>query len=373
MPKVARPVVLSDSSRELLQGWVRAQFTPQQVVLRSRILLMAADGKQDLEIASELDVNRHTPALWRKRFLATGLDGVWETGSGRGRKPSFDQDKVAAMIEATLQTKPKGSTHWSCRTFARAQKVSKNTVNRLWQDYNLKPHRTQSFKLSRDIRFLEKLTDVVGLYLNPPAKSLVLCIDEKSQIQALDRTQPGLPLKKGRCGTFTHDYVRHGTTTLFAALEVLDGKVIGQCFPRHRHQEFLKFLRRLDGEFPENLKLHLVLDNYGTHTHPKVDCWLKRHPRFTLHFIPTSSSWLNQVERWFGELTQKAVRRGTFTSVPHLQDAIEEYLEAWNEAPRPFVWTATVATIMAKVQRARDTLEEIKPGWSQRKRRKKRK
>jgi transposase len=227
MPKVARPVVLSESSRELLQGWVRAQFTPQQVVLRSRILLMAADGKQDLEIASELDVNRHTPALWRKRFLATGLDGVWETGSGRGRKPSFDQDKVAAMIEATLQTKPKGSTHWSCRTFARAQKVSKNTVNRLWQDYNLKPHRTQSFKLSRDIRFLEKLTDVVGLYLNPPAKSLVLCIDEKSQIQALDRTQPGLPLKKGRCGTFTHDYVRHGTTTLFAALEVLDGKVIG--------------------------------------------------------------------------------------------------------------------------------------------------
>ena len=372
MPKTARAVVLSEVDREQLQKWIRAQFTPQQVVLRSRILLMASEGKQDLEIASELEVNRHTPALWRKRFQSEGLDGVWETRPGRGRKPSYEEDKVAALIKATLHTKPKGSTHWSCRTLARAQKVSKSTVNRLWQDYNLKPHRTQSFKLSRDIKFLEKLTDVVGLYLNPPEKSLVLCIDEKSQIQALDRTQPGLPLKQGRCGTFTHDYVRHGTTTLFAALEILDGKVIGQCFPRHRHQEFLKFLRRLDSEFPETLKLHLVLDNYGTHKHPKVKSWLERHPRFTLHFIPTSSSWLNQVERWFGELTQKAVRRGAFVSVPELQGAIEEFLKAWNEAPQPFVWTATVENIMAKVERARQRLDEIKPGWFQRKRRKKR-
>ncbi len=219
----------------------------------------------------------------------------------------------------------------------------------------------------------KKLTDVVGLYLNPPDKGLVLCIDEKSQIQALDRTQPGLPFKKGRCGTFTHDYLRHGTTTLFAALEILEGKVIGQCFPRHRHQEFLKFLRRLDDEFPDPLKLHLVLDNYGTHKHPKVGAWLKRHPRFVLHFIPTSSSWLNQVERWFGELTQKAVRRGAFASVAELQETINEFLEAWNEAPRPFAWTATVETIMAKVERARQKLEEIKPRWSQRKKRKKRK
>ena len=223
-----------------------------------------------------------------------------------------------------------------------------------------------AFKLSRDVKFLEKLTDVVGLYLNPPDRSLVLCIDEKSQIQALDRTQPGLPLKQGRCGTFTHDYVRHGTTTLFAALEILEGKVIGQCFPRHRHQEFLRFLRRLDDEFPENLKLHLVLDNYGTHKHPKVEAWLQRHPRFTVHFIPTSSSWLNQVERWFGELTQKAVRRGTFISVAELQSVIEQFLQAWNEAPRPFVWTATVEKIMAKIERARQKLDEIKPGWSQR-------
>jgi len=371
MPKVARAVVLSEGDREQLQNWIRAQFTPQQVVLRSRILLMAAEGKQDLEIASELAINRHTSSLWRKRFLGDGLDGIWDTKPGRGRKPSYDQDKVAAMIDATLQTKPKGSTHWSCRTMARAQRVSKSTVNRLWRDYNIKPHKTRSFKLSRDIKFLEKLTDVVGLYLNPPEKSLVLCIDEKSQIQALDRTQPGLPLKKGRSGTFTHDYVRHGTTTLFAALEILEGKVIGQCFPRHRHQEFLKFMHRLDNEFPEELQLHLVMDNYGTHKHPKVQSWLKRHPRFTLHFIPTSSSWLNQVERWFGELTQKAIRRGAFVSVAELQSAIEEFLNAWNEAPRPFVWTATVATIMAKVVRARQTLNEIKPGWAQRKRTKK--
>jgi transposase len=373
MPKIAAAVVLTEADRNQLERWVRAQFTPQQVALRCRILLMAADGRKDLEIADELNVNRHTPALWRKRFQRQGLEGVWEIQAGRGRKPRYDEDKVNAIITATLQTKPEGSTHWSCRTMARAQGVSHTTINRLWQEYNLKPHRTRSFKLSRDKQFLEKLTDVVGLYLNPPDKSLVLCIDEKSQIQALDRTQPGLPLKKGRCGTFTHDYVRHGTTTLFAALEILEGKVIGQCFPRHRHQEFLKFLRRLDDEFPEELKLHLVLDNYGTHKHPKVWSWLERHPRFVLHFIPTSSSWLNQVERWFGELTQKAVRRGAFVSVADLKEAIEQFLRAWNEAPRPFVWTATVEKIMAKVERARQKLEEIKPGWSVRKKCKRRK
>jgi transposase len=371
MPKIASAVVLSETDRNQLEKWVKAQFTPQQVALRSRILLLAAEGKQDLEIASALEVNRHTPALWRERFRTQGLDGVWEIAAGRGRKPSYDEQQVAEIIEATLQTKPKGSTHWSCRTMARVQKVSRNTINRIWQEYNLKPHRTRTFKLSRDTRFLEKLTDVVGLYLNPPEKSLVLCIDEKSQIQALDRTQPGLPLKKGRCGTFTHDYVRHGTTTLFAALEILEGKVIGQCFPRHRHQEFMRFLRRLDDEFPGEVRLHLVLDNYGTHKHPKVQKWLERHPRFALHFIPTSSSWLNQVERWFGELTQKAVRRGAFVSVSELQEAIERFLKAWNEAPRPFVWTATVERIMAKMERARQCLDKIKPGWTLRKKRRK--
>jgi len=253
---------------------------------------------------------------------------------------------------------------------ARAQGVSRNTVNRLWQLHNLKPHLHRTFKLSRDPKFLEKLTDVVGLYLNPPHKAVVLCVDEKSQIQALDRTQPGLPLKKGRCGTFTHDYVRHGTTTLFAALHVLEGKVIGQCQARHRHQEWLKFLRRLDAEFPSELTLHLVLDNYGTHKEPHVVAWLQRHPRFVCHFIPTSSSWLNLVERWFGELSQKAIRRGAFVSVPNLIEAIEAFLAAWNESPRPFVWTATVENIVAKIQRARAKLEQLKPGCTQARHRK---
>lgn len=254
----------------------------------------------------------------------------------------------------------------------KAQGVSKNTVNRIWQLHNLKPHLNRSFKLSRDPKFVEKLTDVVGLYLNPPQKAIVLCVDEKSQIQALDRTQPGLPLKKGRCGTMTHDYKRHGTTTLFAALSLLDGKVIGQCHGRHRHQEFLKFLRRLDREFPGNRQLHLVLDNYGTHKTPEVRAWLKRHRRFVPHFIPTSSSWLNLVERWFGELTRKAVRRGVFFSVPDLVQAIEAFLAAWNADPQPFVWTAKLEEILQKIERARAKLESIQPGCTQPRRRQKR-
>jgi len=252
---------------------------------------------------------------------------------------------------------------------AEAQGVSKNTVNRLWQLHNLKPHLSRTFKLSRDPKFLEKLTDIVGLYLNPPEKALVLCVDEKSQIQALDRTQPGLPLKKGRCGTMTHDYKRHGTTTLFAALSVLDGKVVGQCQARHRHQEFLKFLRRLDREFPEDRELHLVMDNYGTHNTPEVQAWMKRHKRFVQHFIPTSSSWLNLVERWFGELTRKAVRRGVFFGVPDLIQAIESFLAAWNSDPKPFIWTAKLEDILRKIERARAKLETIQPGSTQPRRR----
>jgi transposase len=245
---------------------------------------------------------------------------------------------------------------------AKTSGVSKATVNRIWQSHQIKPHRTKNFKLSRDAHFLEKLTDVVGLYLNPPSKALVLCVDEKSQIQALDRTQPGLPMKKGRCGTMTHDYKRNGTTTLFAALEVAQGKVVGQCYARHRHQEFLKFLKQLDDEFPEKLQLHLVMDNYGTHKHPKVRGWLKRHPRFVPHFIPTSSSWLNLVERWFGELTGKRIRRGVFVSVDDLKAAIDEFLRTWNANPRPFIWTATVESIVDKLSRCKQTLEKIKPG-----------
>jgi transposase len=245
---------------------------------------------------------------------------------------------------------------------AEKQGLSKSTVSTIWRSHNLKPHRVKTFKLSRDPKFLEKLTDVVGLYLNPPEKALVLCVDEKSQIQALDRTQPGLPMKKGRCGTMTHDYKRNGTTTLFAALEVLQGRVIGQCYERHRHQEFLKFLHRLEGEFPGDVPLHLIMDNYGTHKHPRAVSWLKRHPRFISHFVPTSSSWLNLVERWFGELTSKRVRRGSFFSVDDLQSAILDFLDAWNEDPKPFVWTATVESIQAKLSRCRQTLEQIQPG-----------
>jgi len=250
------------------------------------------------------------------------------------------------------------------------QGVSKSTVNNIWQSHNLKPHRVKTFKLSRDAKFLEKLTDVVGLYLNPPQQAIVLCVDEKSQIQALDRTQPGLPMKKGRCGTMTHDYKRNGTTTLFAALEVLQGKVIGQCYARHRHQEFLKFLRRLDQEFPGEIPLHLVMDNYGTHKEPRVRVWLKRHTRFVCHFVPTSSSWLNLVERWFAELTRKRIRRGSFGSVEDLKKAIEEFLAAWNEKPKPFVWTATVESIVEKLSRCRQTLEKIQPGCTLPRRRK---
>jgi len=287
---------------------------------------------------------------------------LWEVAPGRGRKPTYGNDKIQEIIDTTLQTKPKGMTQWSCRLLAAQLGVSKSTVNTVWRSHNLKPHRVKTFKLSRDPRFLEKLTDVVGLYLNPPQQVIILCVDERSQIQALDRTQPGLPLKKGRCGTMTHDYKRNGTTTLFAALELLQGKVIGQCYERHRHQEFLKFLRRLDEEFPGEVPLHLVMDNYGTHGHEKVRGWLKRHPRFVLHFVPTSSSWLNLVERWFGELTSKRIRRGAFFSVGDLEKAIEEFLQTWNEKPRPFVWTATVESIVEKLSRCRQTLEKIKPG-----------
>lgn len=356
---------LTDPDKEQISAWGHAHSTPQQVVLRCRIVLAAAQGMQDLEIAAELGINRHTAALWRKRVAAEGIGTLWEVAPGRGRKARYDPAKHKAIIEATLQTPPKGMTHWSCRLMAQAQGVSKSTVNRLWQLHNLKPHLNRTFKLSRDPKFLEKLTDVVGLYLNPPQKAVVLCLDEKSQIQALDRTQPGLPLKKGRCGTWTHDYKRNGTTTLFAALSVLDGKVIGQCVPRHRHQEFLKFLRRLDAGFPERLKLHLVMDNYGTHKTPAVNRWLKRHPRFVIHFIPTSSSWVNLVERWFGELTRKVVRRGAFVSVPDLEQAIEAFMAAWNHKPEPFVWTAKVEDIMKKLERARTQLERIKPGCTQ--------
>jgi len=353
-----------------LERWASTPGTPQQVALRCRLVLAAGKGAADQEIAWEEEVHRHTVGLWRCRVRTDGIGAVWEIREGRGRKPQYDMAQRDAMVDATLHRKPKGQTHWSCRTMAAAQGVSKNTINRLWQLHNLKPHLSRTFKLSRDPKFLEKLTDVVGLYLNPPQKAVVICLDEKSQIQALDRTQPGLPLKKGRCGTYTHDYKRNGTTTLFAALDMLEGKVIGQCQPRHRHQEWLKFLRRLDREYPAELTLHVIMDNYGTHKTPEVKKWLEKHPRFVCHFIPTSSSWLNMVERWFRELTDKAIRCGVFVSVPDLEKAIANYLAAWNDNPRPFIWTATVGEIVAKLARAREKLETIKPGCTQPRQRK---
>ncbi len=370
MPRSAAALQLKDGEERQLRQWVAAFGTPQQVALRSKIVLAGAEGKSDNSIAAWLEINRKTVTLWRGRFQEGGLDSLWEVAEGRGRKPTYAPEKIRTIVDATLRSKPKGMTHWSCRSMAASQGVCKSTINNIWQSHNIKPHRTKTFKLSRDAKFLEKLTDVVGLYLNPPDQAMVICVDEKTQIQALDRTQPGLPLKKGRCGTMTHDYKRNGTTTLFAALEVLQGRVVGQCYERHRHQEFLRFLKRLEEEFPGEKILHLVMDNYGTHKHPRVQSWLKRHPRFVFHFVPTSSSWLNLVERWFGELTSKRIRRGVFLSVADLKAAIDEFMAAWNENPKPFVWTATVESIVAKLSRCRQTLEQIQPGCTLPRRRK---
>jgi transposase len=370
MPRPTQVLVVSENQRKQIGQWVAALGTPQQVALRGRIVLAAGEGKSEAAIASDLKVDRKTVRLWRERFVAKGLPGLWEIAPGRGRKATYSAERIKALIDATLQSKPKGMTHWSCRLMAANQGISKSTVSNLWRGHNLKPHRTKTFKLSRDPKFLQKLTDVVGLYLNPPDKAIVLCVDEKSQIQALNRTQPGLPLKKGRCGTLTHDYKRNGTTTLFAALDVLQGKVIGDCHQRHRHQEFLKFLRRIDREFPGHTPLHLVVDNYGTHGTVEVKTWLKKHSRFVLHFVPTSCSWLNLIERWFAELTNKRIRRDSFLCVADLTAAIEDFLAAWNTSPKPFVWTATVDSIVAKLARCRQTLEQIQPGCTVRKTRK---
>ena len=351
--------LISEDERVLLERWEAALKTPQSVALRARIVLLAATGESNSQIARSLGVSRPTVILWRGRFAEGGVQALTETRPGRGRKPSISSAKVKAIVRATTQAKPPGETHWSCRSMARAHGVSPASVQRIWDAHGLKPHRVRAFKLSNDPDFSEKLSDVVGLYLNPPEKALVLCVDEKSQIQALDRTQASLPMKRGRAGTMTHDYKRNGTTTLFAALSMLDGSVVGQCLPRHRHQEFLKFLRTLDREFPGGQELHLIVDNYRTHKHANVDAWLAKHPRFQLHFTPTSSSWLNLVERWFRELTEKAIRRGVFHSVPDLISAIEAFLAAHNNDPKPFVWTASADAILAKVRRCKAVLETV--------------
>ena len=343
----------------MLEKLARSRSSQHREVVTARVLLAAADGRANTAIGRELGVSPTTVASWRDRFSEDGLAGLGVVRPGRGRKPTIGDEQIAEIVRATCEDTPPGATHWSCRTMAKAQGVSPATVQRIWSTLGLKPHQVDTFKVSNDPKFEEKLVDVVGLYLNPPDKAVVLCMDEKSQIQALDRTQPSLPMKKGRGGTMTHDYKRNGTTTLFAALEVATGKVIGQCLPRHRHEEFLKFLRTIDRQVPKGLAVHLILDNYATHKHKDVAKWLDKHKRFHLHFTPTSSSWLNLVERWFRDLDDKAIRRGVFASVPDLITAIEAYLDANNADPKPLVWTATAESILAKVSRARQTLNSI--------------
>ena len=345
--------------RKTLEGWIRAGTTPQRMVLRSKICLRAADGRSNNAIAKGLRTSRPTVLLWRERFVKQGLLGLSEDAPHGPSAQRLTPQKVKAVVETTLQTVPPGATHWSTRMMAEELGVSHSSVARIWNAHGLQPHRTKTFKLSKDKQFVEKLTDVVGVYLNPPDKALVLCVDEKSQIQALDRTQPGLPMEKGRWGTMTHDHKRHRTTCLFGALNVLEGTVIGTRYPLHRNVEFLKFLRKIDRDTPRKQDLHLILDNYGTHNHPNVKTWLQHHPRFHLHFTPTSSSWLNLIERWFGEITRKRIRRGVFKSVPELVAAIKEFIRLNNQNPKPFVWTKKVEEILEKVNHCKAVAETL--------------
>lgn len=356
--RIAPTVVLSESDRQVLKKWSRGRSNPARLVLRSKIILLAAEDLQNDEIAAELETSAQTVGLWRRRFVDQGLGGLEKDATRPGRPRKDRRSLEKKIVEMTTQSKPANATHWSTRTLAAELGIDHVYVHRVWNAHGLQPHRVRTFKLSNDPRFVEKVVDVVGLYLNPPEHALVFSVDEKSQIQALDRTQPGLPLKKGRCGTMTHDYKRYGTTTLFAAIEVLEGNVIAECMDRHRHQEWLRFLKKIDRETDSSFDIHLIVDNYATHKHPKVMKWIERHPRFHLHFIPTSSSWLNVVERFFRDLTTRRIRRGSFTSVEELTKAIYDYIEHHNKEPMPFLWTAEADKIIEKVGRARIALDK---------------
>lgn len=351
------PISISDADRVRLERLVRDRNTPQKLVWRAQIVLLASDGLTAEAIAAAVGKSLLTVRRWRRRYTAKGVDGLLKDASRPpGRKP-LSVETIKRVVDMTLHEKPPNATHWSARSMAKAAGVSYSSVQRIWRAHGLKPHLVRTFKVSRDKNFAAKVEDVVGLYLSPPDKALVLCVDEKSQIQALDRTQPGLPMKKGRAGTMTHDYKRNGTTTLFAALNMLDGKVIGTCMPRHRHREFLRFLKLIDQQTPAGLDLHLIVDNYATHKTDAVKRWLKRHPRFHLHFTPTSASWLNMVERFFAEITRKRIRRGAFKSVDELEIAITQYLDNHNADPEPFIWTKSAGEILEKVARAKQALE----------------
>ena len=350
-------ISISAADRARLTGLVQGRNTPQKVVWRARIVLLASDGLTAEAIATAVGKSLLTVRRWRRRYVAKGVDGLLKDATRPSRVTPLSPEKVKQVVQMTLHEKPPHATQWSLRSMAAAVGISYSSVQRIWRAHGLKPHLVKGFKVSRDRDFTANVEDVVGLYLNPPDKALVLCVDEKSQIQALDRSQPGLPMKPGRAGTMTHDYKRNGTTTLFAALNMLDGKVIGTCLPRHRHREFLRFLRLIDQQTPAEVDLHLVVDNYATHKTQAVKRWLKAHPRFHLHFTPTSASWLNMVERFFAEITRKRIRRGVFSSVAELKDAIMAYLENHNANPKPFVWTKSAGEILEKVARARQALE----------------
>ncbi len=357
--RTAPSVTLTDSQRKQLQGYARGRRTSVRLALRAKIVLLAAKGLQNQQIAQQLSVTRQLVARWRLRFLEIDIAGIEKDAPRPGRKPAIGAAKVREIVRLTTQETPSNATHWSRRSMARHSGVSPATVGRIWRVHGLKPHLVRTFKLSNDPHFAEKLDDIIGLYLNPPQHALVLSLDEKSQIQALDRTQPGLPLKKGRNQTMTHDFKRNGTTTLFAALNTLDGSVMGTCMPRHTHKEWLRFLRLIERQTPKDKQLHLIVDNYATHKHTAVKRWLKRHKRIHIHFTPTSASWLNMVERFFRDLTDKRIRRGVFRSVSELNAAINDYLAVHNQHPKPFIWTAKASDILEKVKRGRAALHKL--------------
>lgn len=356
--RVAVSITLTDEERTQLQRWARGRSVAARLVLRAKIVLAASEGKENRQIAVELGTLRKTVGLWRKRFAEAGLAGLEKDAPRGGRPATARQEWATAIVSATTTEKPPDATHWSTRTLAKHLGTTAAMVQRVWKETNLQPHRVKTFKVSNDPHFAEKLVDVVGLYLDPPEHAIVLCVDEKTQIQALDRTQKSLPIYPGRLATMTHDYKRNGTTTLFAALNVAEGIVLAACKKRHRHQEWIDFLKQIDEGTPDDVDLHLIVDNYATHKHPKVRRWLARHPRFHVHFTPTSGSWLNLVERWFGEITRRRIRRGVFRSVKDLQAAIYDYIERHNEQAKAFVWRAKPEDILAKVRRARAALDK---------------
>ncbi len=357
--RVAETIELDAQIEHALRTLSRGRRVEARVQQRASVILLAAQGRQNKDIAAEVRLDRRQVALWRRRFIDGGIEALLQDASRSGRTPSVTAQVESHILHTTLHGKPTAATQWSTRTLASHLGLSATTVRRVWQRNGIKPHLQDTFKVSRDPRFEDKLIDVVGLYMNPPEHALVLSCDEKSQIQALNRTQPGLPMKPGRAGTMTHDYKRNGTTTLFAALNTLDGTVISMCQDRHRHEEWLKFLNLINRKTPKHLQLHLIVDNYATHKHPQVQAWLAKHPRFVIHFTPTSASWLNMVERFFRDISENRIKQGSFTSVAELEQAIAQYIEHHNKNPKPFIWTASASDILAKVTRAKAALARV--------------